>query len=508
MRRFGVSSSQSLFVPAALAIALLSGCAFKTQKMPEGTAGTTGGSSPTGIGGTSAAGTTGAAGTTPPPPPTPCMGLACRQSTCVGPDCQQPPCTNNSITTLSGKVYDPAGKVPLYNADVYIPNAPLKDFTDGPSCDTCQDRLSGSPLTKAVTDASGTFHLGTRSSDVPTGSGIPLVVQIGKWRRQVMLDNVVACQDNALTDPEQTRLARDQSEGHLPRIALTTGGADALECLLLKIGISKSEFTPESASGRVNLFAGGSHNGTAMTMPMGTMGTGSVGTNAYDASLNGGAAFTDAETWWENGENLNLYDIILHSCEGVTDTNDTNKSMNARMAMQAYADAGGRMFASHWHNYWIEHGTGMWPTVANFNHQNDPRSPFTATVDTSFAKGTAFSEWLVNVMASTTPGQLVIQGAKHTVDTVNASAQRWLYSTGPTSTQYFSFATPVGGTACGKVVFSDLHVSSGSGGANNDSSSPSKPFPTGCVTTELSPQEKALEFMLFDLSSCVIPGPG
>ncbi len=279
----------------------------------------------------------------------------------------QPACPAGSYTTLSGKVFDPAGKVPLYNVDVYIPNGPLKDYKDGPSCDTCADRVSGSPVTKAVTDASGAFHLGTRTSDVPSGASIPLVFQVGKWRRQVTIPNVVACQDNALTDPQVTRLPRDQTEGHLPRLALTTGGADALECLLLKIGISKSEFTPEAGTGRVNLFAGGNHNGTAMNRT-------SPGTNAYDTTMNGGATFTDAETWWESGENLNRYDLILHSCEGVTDTQDTNKSTNARTAMQAYADAGGRIFASHWHNYWIEHGNAPWPSVANFNHKDPPKA--------------------------------------------------------------------------------------------------------------------------------------
>ena len=101
-------------------------------------------------------------------------------------------------------------------------------------------------------------------------------------------------------------------------------------------------------------------------------------------------------------------------------------------------------------------------------------------------------------------------GAKRTVDAVNTPTQRWIYSATPMSTQYFSFTTPAvaNATACGKVVFSDLHVSAGTGGASDDASQPSKPFPTGCVTLDLTAQEKALEFMLFDLSSsCVVEPP-
>ena len=67
-----------------------------------------------------------------------------------------------------------------------------------------------------------------------------------------------------------------------------------------------------------------------------------------------------------------------------------------------------------------------------------------------------------------------------------------------------TFNTPVGAAddaVCGRVVFSNLHVASGAQGGVSDD--PQAAFPTSCKTADLSAQQKALEFMLFDLSSCV-----
>ena len=133
-----------------------------------------------------------------------------------------------------------------------------------------------------------------------------------------------------------------------------------------------------------------------------------------------------------------------------------------------------------------------------------------------------------------------------------------------TQTMYFSFDTPVNGEAtdagetdggpptyCGRAVYSDLHLGSNAqstpdipsldtsndvmatnepcGGVTNPPcggmgqpacirepdcifAAAGQPPPMGCAANstdggpgiDLSPQEKALEFMIFDLSSCVI----
>jgi len=132
-------------------------------------------------------------------------------------------------------------------------------------------------------------------------------------------------------------------------------------------------------------------------------------------------------------------------------------------------------------------------------------TPLPTQIDQSFPKGKAFAEWLLAVKASNTLGNLdIVQAQNSCTGVTDGLAQRWIYSDTPTGNFYVTINTPVPKEgmqldACGRVVFTDLHVS----GAVMDFSHEDTPFPGGCVSTEISPQEKALEFMLFDLSSCV-----
>jgi len=229
--------------------------------------------------------------------------------------------------------------------------------------------------------------------------------------------------------------------------------------------------------------------------------------------LNGGAAFTPASPWWDSLDNLKKYDILLHSCEGSYGSYDGNnppmstKSPAALKALQDWADLGGRVFASHWHAYWFEKGTPAFQSIATFNHREGIPNPYDATIDTSFATGAALSQWMVKVGGSTTPGIVTIaqDASNRLVDqaTGGNTSQRWIYASTltPQSVQYMSATTPIPGGHCGRAVLSDIHVSAGAVGSDM----PATPFPSGCITTDLTPQEKVIEFMLFDIAACVQP---
>jgi hypothetical protein len=351
--------------------------------------------------------------------------------------------------------------------------------------------VTGNPLVSTLTDALGHFVL----TKVPVGVPIPLVLQLGKWRRQITVGPASACVDTPLTDKDKMRLPKNQAEGDLPRIALTTGGADPLECLLRKIGIDDAEFSTAGGNGHVHLYAG---SGVPTQQPP------MVAADQFAPSLNSGASFASAQTLWSSATALKAYDIVLLACEG--QQNVDTKPASALQALYDFESQGGRVFASHWHDYWFSAGpaplpsTGAWTDVTP-----PPPDPSGGTLDTSFPKGQALHDWLANVGGLDANGQLPIKEPKHNLSSVGNGAQQWITLQNPNTTpggqtavEYMTFNTPMGvatSAQCGRVVYSDLHVASGD--------QTGQPFPNGCVTTDLSPQEKALEFMLFDLSSCI-----
>ena len=407
-------------------------------------------------------------------------------------------CPNNGVTTISGTVVAPTDPTagfgnpdPIYNATVYVPSGPLNAITTGATCDQCT--MSQGALVSAVTGIDGKFTL----TNPPTGSNVTVVIQLGKWRRVLTL-SVTPCMDNPLTTA-QTRLPRKQAEfspyDNIPRFAIDTGNVDVMECVLRKMGIADSEFTNPAlsgglptATGRVQIY------------------------QAAPAANGAGGAVIDATTptedqLWGSQTTLDAYDAVLFPCEGAQDNESTTQQGN----VINYANLGGRVFATHFSYVWLYNiapfsSTATWAiNTANYNG-----STFNGLIDQTFPKGAALAQWLQQaaVAASTTLGIIPVSFVRHDFNLPLTNAQRWMYmqnaapGNGPANFPvHYTFNTPVGAAAanqCGRVVFSDFHV-------ENSNGSQGVLFPQECSAGPLTPQEKLLEFMLFDLTSCVTP---
>jgi hypothetical protein len=390
------------------------------------------------------------------------------------------------ITSVSGTVYDPAGKLPIFNATVYVPTTPLDPFPPNVICDRCSGSVSGSPVATTVTDPGGRFRL----EGVPPGNNVRLVIQVGRWRREVTIPAVTACTDTPIAGADLTRLPRTQAEGNIPRIAVTTGGADALECLIRRFGVADSEFTTDGGTGRVHLYAGGK------------------GTDSFAA----GGPFAAATALWSSPSKLASYDMILLSCEGSTSQFLAQKPQTSVDNVAAYVNAGGRLFLSHLHYFWLQQSPAFSGTGTYAGGLSPPDEGAIATVSQTFPRGVVLAQWLAGPMvnASTAPGQLALYGSEHSVTAVTPPTTEWIYIPSPRASQALSFNAPVGmpeANQCGRVLFADIHVKAGvsttGGFTGGDDSDPEKPFPTGCQNNETSPQAKAMEFLLFDLVSCL-----
>ncbi len=375
---------------------------------------------------------------------------------CVGLACSKPKCSGTNTTTLSGKVFAPNGQDPLYNVLVFVPNGDLRPFDDAVTCETCEKSVSGDPIATALTDTQGRFEL----KDMPAGKDIPVVVQIGRFRRKVIIPQVAECVDTKATDGT-LRLPKNAREGDIPRIAVVTSTYDPTECILNQIGIDAAEFTAPSGPGRVHIFRG---NGN---------------------TVSGSPANSEL---WTNAAVLKKYQLVALPCSSFP--SDAPSVQN----LYDYANIGGRIFATDLSYPVISQGRGSWPTTGNFSSTGSFTNP--AQIDTTFPKGKALADWLQAIGATSGP-QITLTDTFSRVGAITAPAQRWLYS-GSQNTQSYTFNTPTTADEkdqCGRVYYSSFHIGTGR--------SLTGTFPGACRSTPLTPQERVLEFMLFDLTSCV-----
>jgi hypothetical protein len=418
---------------------------------------------------------------------------------CTGLQCNVPAgCT----TSITGTVYDPAGANPLYNVVVYVPNdasGTLPEIKSGTNtCNTC-DVSIGNYVAATTSLADGTFQL----TGVPAGENIPIVVQIGKWRRMATIPEVKACANTALPGSSMTRLPAKRSEGNIPQMALVTGGSDNLGCFLKGIGLDPAEYSAPHAGGRLDIYQGLGGSGSAPGLSSGTAG---------DCTTDNPGCV------WNSKSNLEAYDIVLLACEGNTfDPADSdfqgvvsNKTASAKAALHDWLDEGGKVFATHFHYTWFKNGPSDFQGIATWLGNSNGADLSLYTIDTSFTKGMVLKQWL-GIVGALSGAQISLSQVAESVGQVKPPTQRWIYNSGSdiqngmsNDTKYMSFLTPIGGipTAdagesgpqyCGKAVFSDLHA----GG------SPAGSIPDACAGPPLSAQLKALEFLFFDLSACV-----
>jgi hypothetical protein len=406
---------------------------------------------------------------------------------------------------ITGTVYAPNGVDPLNNVLVYAISTSavtpgtgiLAPLASGATCSAsdptaagCETTIYAVPSGVSVytyTAVDGTFTLSNVPEDTYT-----VVIQAGKWRRQFYN---VTVGSGGLTGQSYSMpnmhgaLSGPDGYGEIPKIAIVTGGVDAVECVLRDAGVADSEFTEPSNSGSINFYTGSSGPGAKISS-----------TTAAEGTLVSSAATLDG------------YDIVMFPCQGTGSDSSVNKTNSTNL--QSYANTGGRIFATHYSYLWLDNANTFQPSatsgVANWDlNQADPANG-PATVNANFDNGKALGQWLQDLGSSTTLDEVQISTLRQDLTGVIAPTQSWLTLNSTGGIMQMTFNTPLGADIegqFGRVLYIEYHVED-----ESNSETTGKIFPAECGTaspypaktpSQMTAQEKMLEYSLFDLSNFV-----
>ena len=265
----------------------------------------------------------------------------------------------------------------------------------GVQCSQCGGEVSGNPLVATQTAPDGTFTLG----NVPVGADIPLVIQLGRWRRQLTIPSVAACTTTALPPSPHAHAAQPHRGRHpAHRDRHRRGRRDRVRA-------------PEDGHrpGRVHATraAAGACRCTCTTA------RGSDPARRPPRSCGAARRPSRPTTWW--------------SCRARARRSPSSPTDQQNLI--EYTSAGGRVFATHYSYTWLD-DVAPFSGTATWSVPGDPNAPDTlvGTIDTSFLEGQSFATWLQGVGALSGPDQISLTSVRDDVVGVVAPTSRFIYA--------------------------------------------------------------------------------
>ncbi len=399
----------------------------------------------------------------------------------VNPGVPRPKCPASEQVTITGRVTAPNQTDPVPGAAVYIPSRVPEDFPLEVRCEVC--KTPGTNTNRWWTTASsfnGSFTL----NNVCPGS-YWLIMQNGRFRRAVKI--TVPKGGKKQIPAGQSRLPRKMKEFSIhdtvPKIAVATGDYDKMECVLLKMGIDQTAY---------HLFEGAK----------------------MLKNKNLKQTFADLV---KNYNQLKTYNIVFINCTDNTFETQLKNSL-VQQNLQKYVKAGGRLYITDWSYDWLEQLPDLAPYI-DFEPGKSGSSPeaqnkaalgkdgITVQAD---IKDPNLAKWLGLFGGAIQNGKSVIShflSGWVIMHTVSKDVKTWVSGVIRSATGAIQGTRPLTVTFnyknCGKALYSSYHTE-GRDDELKQYPLPAKPFPNYC-TGKISPQDRILEYLIFDIANCVTP---
>jgi hypothetical protein len=391
---------------------------------------------------------------------------------------------NGTPTTITGAVKAPNGVDPIAAAFVYVP-ASTGTFPDGVSCDLCDMPIDGASA-QAITNPDGTFTLDL--GNLTPASTLPFTVAKGRFRRASASVPITPCQENPIGAPFTVLPGKTAPGDDIPKIAVATGNKDELDAVLYAMGLDMQV--------GFDCFEGRKSATSSLTSPCG-MRTGLM----------------PIETLLSNETMLEKYNLVFLACApGKFAALPAATQMQIVSNLQTWTGKGGRLFATD-NSY--DYMAQAFPAALGFANGNTTvdaanvgvgGSTTTPTTYNGQVNDTTMLAWMVAVSAIPSGQnslmlsgylskwsvmQSVPMGTVDEVDATNAVITMGTTNSAPglyPQTVKFD-VTPAGGTAaCGRAIYTSYHT---------------LPATMMVDSTQLAPQERILEYLMFEAGACV-----